>query len=216
MTPRSAALRSDAARNRERILAAAEQVFAERGLDASTEEIARAAGVGIATVYRRFPTRGELVEATLQRKMAAYAAALERAAADPDAWRGFCGLVTDLCQLQAADAGLKDLLALGAHRAPAKGSPAAHARADLELLVRRAQEQGSLRPDFVVADLSMLLLANAGVVTATHCTVPDAWRRFAAYMIDAFRTPPPGCPEGELPPPPDRERLGEALGRATS
>ena len=214
MAARRTALRSDAVRNRERILAAAEQVFTERGTDASLEEIARAAGVGIATVYRRFPTRGELVEATLQRKMAAYAAAVERAAADPDAWQGFCGLVRDLCELQAADAGLKDLMALGSHRSSTTGSSAARTLADLELLVRRAQEQGSLRPDFVVADLSMLLLANAGVVTATHCTVPDAWRRFAAYMIDAFRTPTAGRPAGELPPPPDRERLGEALGRA--
>jgi AcrR family transcriptional regulator len=215
MTARGGALRVDAARNRERILAAAERVFSERGLDASLEEIARAAGVGIATVYRRFPTRGELVEATLRRKMAAYAAAVERAAADADPWHGFCGLVTDLCALQAADAGLKDLLALGSHGSPAPDGVAARALADLEQLVRRAQEQGSLRPDFVVADLSMLLLANAGIVTATHCTVPDSWRRFAAYMIEAFRTPAAGRPAGELPPPPDRERLGEALARAT-
>ena len=78
------ALRADAERNRERILAAARDVFAERGLDAPLEAIARRAGVGQATLYRRFPTRQGLMVAAIGPKLAADTEATERALKDPD------------------------------------------------------------------------------------------------------------------------------------
>src|SRR6195952_4312092 len=86
-------LRSDAERNRERVIGAARGVFAEQGLDASTNEIARRAGVGVATLFRRFPTRDDLIAATFADKMHAYAHAIDTALADPDPWQGFCGYI---------------------------------------------------------------------------------------------------------------------------
>src|SRR5215468_9862116 len=83
------ALRADAARNREAIVAAARDVFAAHGLEAPLEEIALRAGVGIATLYRRFPTRAELVAAALVDKVTQYAEAAEQALAIPDPWAGF-------------------------------------------------------------------------------------------------------------------------------
>src|ERR1700722_7847716 len=115
-------LRADAARNRDAIVAVAREVFAEQGLSAPLEEIAAQAGVGIGTLYRRFPTRRDLVGAALDGKAAQYAQAAEQALAASDSWDAFTGFVQRTCELQAADRGLTELLALPAAAvAPAAG-----------------------------------------------------------------------------------------------
>src|SRR5829696_2163921 len=91
--PNARLLRADAERNRERILAAAREVFAERGLDAPFDAIAQRAGVGQATLYRRFPRREDLIVACFAPNLAEYAAAVEEALRVPDAWTGFCGFL---------------------------------------------------------------------------------------------------------------------------
>src|SRR5438094_8772423 len=101
-------LRPDAQRNRERVVEAARDVFAEQGLEASTNEIARRAGVGVATLFRRFPTRDNLIAAAFTNKMHAYAEAIDEALADPDPWSGFCGYIERVCQMQADDRGFAD------------------------------------------------------------------------------------------------------------
>ncbi len=191
----SPGLRVDAERNRERILAAAQEVFAEWGLNAALEKVARRAGVGIATLYRRFPTRANLIAASCERKLADYAAAARHALDNPDPWAGFCWLVNKICAMQAADAGLKDLLTMRFPTSSSAEDLRRRASHDLEQLIGRAQNQGALRSDFVSADVPMLLFANAGVVTATRDNAPDTWRRFTAYMIDAFRAEPSGRPQ---------------------
>src|ERR1700745_1045624 len=105
-------LRADAERNRVALLDAAREVFAEQGLEAPLEEIALRAGVGIATLYRRFPTRGQRVAAALVDKIAQYAEAAEQALAIPDPWAGFASFVERICELQADDRGLSDLLSM--------------------------------------------------------------------------------------------------------
>jgi len=90
-------LRADARRNRGRILDAARDAFGERGLDVPLEDIADRAGVGIATLYRRFPTREALVAASFEAKLAAFAEAAEQALDSPDAWAGFAGFVVWAC-----------------------------------------------------------------------------------------------------------------------
>jgi AcrR family transcriptional regulator len=89
--PADGGLRVDAERNRQRIIAAARQAFADLGLEVPMEDIARRAGVGVGTLYRRYPTRGDLIAAAFETKMTAYAEAARQALADPDPWRGFCG-----------------------------------------------------------------------------------------------------------------------------
>src|SRR5919108_6174329 len=96
-------MRADAARNRQRIVQAAQLAFAERGLDVPLEEIARRAGVGIATLYRRFPTRDALIAASFAPLMAAYAEAVDEALQAPDAWTGFARFLERVCAMQAAD-----------------------------------------------------------------------------------------------------------------
>src|SRR5215216_6360769 len=108
--PNTRVLRADAERNRERILAAAREVFAERGLDAPLDAIAERAGVGQATLYRRFPRREDLIVACFAPKLAEYAEAVEDALRVPDAWEGLRGYLERICAMQAEDLGVQDVL----------------------------------------------------------------------------------------------------------
>ena len=202
----------DAARNRERLLEAARGAFAERGLDVPFDEIARRAGVGIATLYRRFPTRGELVAAAFAPKVSSYAAAAEVALDHRDPWKGFSDFVRTVCAMQAADAGFADVLALTFPTTPDFERDMQATLERVQELVDRAQRAGSLRADFVLEDLVMLLMANAGVVNATKQHAPKAWERFAAYMLDAFRAP--GA--SRLPKPISPIRMANAMRSAAS
>src|SRR5688500_15920096 len=94
-------LRVDAERNRRRIIAAAHEAFSDLGIDVPMAEVARRAGVGVGTLYRRYPTRADLVAAAFEEKMAAYAEAAKVALEDPDPWRGFCDYVRRICAMQA-------------------------------------------------------------------------------------------------------------------
>jgi AcrR family transcriptional regulator len=202
------ALRADAERNRERILATARDVFAERGLNASLEDIARRAGVGVGTLYRRFPTREDLIGAVFAEKMASYADAVDVALADSDPWRAFRCFIETVCGLQAADLGFADLLTLtvpGVRRLQAQRD---RAHAGFLELIHRAKASGRLRPDFVAEDLVMLQMANAGVLSATGETAPEVSPRFVAYMLDAFAV---SEQSSALPEPPSPRRMYRAM-----
>jgi AcrR family transcriptional regulator len=193
-------LRADAERNRQRIVEAARQVFAERGLDAPLDAIAERAGVGQATLYRRFPRRDDLIVACFAPKLAEYAEAVEEALRVPDAWAGFSAYVERICGMQAADPGVQDVLTTTFPTAREVEAERARAFERLKELIHRAQAQGSLRADFVPEDVVLLLLANAGVVRATRAAAPEAWRRFVGLMLDGLRAdrahplPPPPTP----------------------
>jgi AcrR family transcriptional regulator len=201
------ALRVDAERNRLRLIAAAREMFAERGLDVPIEDIARHAGVGVATLYRRFPTRAVLIAGAFEAKMTAYADAGSRALANPDPWAGFCGYIELVCAMQAADRGFASVLCMTLPADDQFEAERDRAYENFLELVRRAQAAGGLRHEFVAEDLAMLLMANAGVVAGTADAAPDAWRRFAAYMIQAFsaRSAAP------LPAPPTPTAMHRAL-----
>lgn len=212
--PDRPALRADAERNRRRIVAAARALFAERGLEVPLEEVAQRAGVGIATLYRRFPTRADLIAASFQDKVAAYADAVEEALAAPDAWTGFCAYVERVGAMQAADRGLKDVLTMTFPTAKALEAQRVRAYHGFAELVARAKDQGALRADFVPEDLVVLLMANAGVVNATGDAAPDTWRRLVAYLLDAFCAQPRPATR-PLPAPPTPAQLYRALLRLT-
>ncbi|MDH2413981.1 helix-turn-helix domain containing protein [Nocardioides sp. CER19] len=205
------ALRADAARNRERIVEAACRLFQEHGLDAPLEDVAREAGVGIATLYRRFPTRGDLTAAVYERIMSDYSATVERAAAQPDPWEGLSALVIGLCELQASNAALRDLVTM---RGPESIDPERQSltQGRLEALVTRAQEAGRLRPDVEVTDLVLVLLGNAEIVKRTAGQGSVAWRRYAALQLEALRSRPDPA---ALPPAASAELSRGALERTT-
>jgi AcrR family transcriptional regulator len=191
-------MRADARRNRERVLVAAREVFAERGIDAPVATVARRAGVGVATLYRHFPTRDDLVRSAFERQMRTCANALVDALADPDPWEGFVRLVETLCELQREERGFPAaFMATFPERADEHARVRAHAEGDLVRLMRRAQASGALRSDFHPSDLVLVMLAHAGLVA----TLPDdeaASRRLVAYLLHAFRADTSGA---RLPPP---------------
>ena len=205
------ALRADAERNRERVIAAAREVFAEQGLDASTNEIARRAGVGVATLFRRFPTRDDLVAAAFADKMHAYAEAIDTALADPDPWRGFCGYIERVCEMQADDRGFADVLTMTFPTAKAFEEDRNRSARALAELLEHAKASGRLRQDFAHQDVPLILMANAGVVTATRDAAPDAWRRLVGYLIQSFAAES----AQPLPDPPTPRQMYRALMRVS-
>lgn len=202
-------LRADAERNRVRIVEAAQAAFADHGLDVPLEHVADDAGVGIATLYRRFPRREDLIEACFERRLAEYAQATEDALAADDGWPGFCAFVERLCGLQAADHGLRDVLTRSFDESSALEAHRVRAYRALVRLIHRLQADGFLRTDFVPEDLILLLMANGGVVAGTGDAAPDAWRRLIGMLLDGLRA------EGAslLPPPPSPRQLLAAMDR---
>jgi AcrR family transcriptional regulator len=212
LPPAERGLRADATRSRVAILTAARQVFAEQGLRAPLEEIARRAGVGIATLYRRFPTRERLVAAALIEKVIQYEDAACQALAEPDPWDGFAGLVRRICELQANDRGLSDLLSMTLPASEEVERLRAEAHGHVAQLVARAKAAGRLRPDFAPEDLLLVLIANAAVAHVTGPDAPDAWRRFVELVLDAFQY----TGGAGLPPPPSAGQMTQAMARLAS
>ncbi len=202
-------LRVDAERNRDAVLRAARELFAERGLEAPLEEVAARAGVGIATLYRRFPTREQLVAAALLDRVALYGELAERALETDDPWEGFASFVEQVCALQADDRGLSDLLsiALPANEEIERLRLLANDR--VIALIERAKAGAKLREDFVREDLLLLLIAQAAVVHVTRHDAPDAWRRFVSLMLQSFHSDA----ESPLPNPPSTDEMTRAMTR---
>ncbi|KPI04004.1 regulatory protein TetR [Actinobacteria bacterium OK074] len=205
--PAAQPLRSDAERNRERIAAAARKVFARDGLGASMASVAREAGVGIATMFRRFPTKEELVDAVFIDRMDAYAHAVAVALDDPDPWHGFVGYIETACAMQAADSGFADVLTTTFPTAKALERRRNEAYQGMVELIGRAKATGRLREDFDSSDLVLLHMANAGVVNATGDAAPDAWRRVVALLVQSFEAPA----RGPLPASPEHDALYKAM-----
>ncbi|WP_049563922.1 TetR/AcrR family transcriptional regulator [Nonomuraea sp. SBT364] len=173
-------MRKDAVLNRERLLLAARRLFADRGLDVPLEEVARAAGLSIGTLYNRFPTREALVEAVFADRVARVADLAEQAVATDDAWEGFVAFLTGVCELQAADLGYNDLAA----RTATAGD---RGHGLMREILDRAQRAGDLRDDVTLTDLAFVIWGVAATVKATHAVSPGAWRRHLALSLDGLR-----------------------------
>lgn len=173
--------------------------------------VAREAGVGIATIFRRFPTKEELVAAVFADRMDAYADAVAAGLDDPDPWHGFVGHIETACAMQAADYGFADVLTMTFPTAKALETRRNEAYEGIVELIGRAKATGRLRADFDPSDL-VLHMANAGVVNATGDAAPDAWRRVAALLIQSFEGPA----RGPLPPSPEHDALYKAMLRSGS
>lgn len=203
-------LRSDAERNRARITAAARAVYRRDGLNASMASVAREAGVGIATLFRRFPTKEELVAAVFADRMDSYVDAIGVALDNPDPWHGLAGFIETGCAMQAADFGFADVLTMTFPTAKAFEERRRRAYEGVVELIGRAKTAGRLRADFTPEDLVLVYMANAGVVNATGDAAPDAWKRVVALMLQSFEAPA----RGPLPDPPEPDALYQAMLRA--
>ena len=176
----TAPLRSDAARNRDRILEAARAAFAEHGLEIGVDEIAQRAGVGVGTLYRRFPSKASLVHAIFEQRVDDLAPAIERALAEADPWDGFVGLVFAIAGQQASDQGFGQMvLRLGPDAVP--GDVRRRLVGPLEELLTRAQASGRARRDVAAADLPGIVR-----LAVTAATEGDP-RRHVGFLLDGLR-----------------------------
>jgi AcrR family transcriptional regulator len=186
-------LRADARRNREAVLAAAKELFAEQGLDAQMPEIARAAKVGVGTVYRHFPTKDDLIEALVDERFERIAArgtqAIEEAKEDP--WQAFRDYMHFSVGLQANDRALSQVMSSRPDlmRSYAEGSGTLELS---EKLLTMAQKSGELRKDAEVEDIPMIICGLGHVTSAAvsgRMAPGMSWERFLALVLDGLRAP---------------------------
>jgi AcrR family transcriptional regulator len=180
-------LRRDALRNRELLVAAGRETFAEHGADATLEEVARRAGVGIGTLYRRFPSREALVEAIYEVHIAEVAAAAEDGAAAEDAWSGLVGFLECVLKLQAANLPLREVFLTHGGLEERIVEHRRRVGSQLDAMIARARDEGSLRDDFTLGDLTFVLWSFAPLFEATASVAPDAWRRHLQIVLDGMR-----------------------------
>jgi AcrR family transcriptional regulator len=184
-------LRRDAERNRRRILEAAAQAFAERGLTITMDDIAAHAGVGVATVYRRFPQKELLIEALFEERVGELVALAEAALGADDPWQGLVGFLERAQALQASNRGLKELVLSTAHGRDRVACVRERLGPLADALVARAQASGQLRADVDGSDLPLIQVMLGAVVDVTRDVAPDTWRRMLALMIDGLRASEP-------------------------
>lgn len=166
---------------------AASDVFAEHGLDASLDQIARRAGLGNATLYRHFATRCALVAAVYAEALTDVISATRRALAEPDAWIAFTSHLRYLCAVQAGNRALADLLTSTLGNTATLEVLRSQAHQGLLQLIDHAKAAGRLRPDFDHPDVVLILMANAGLLERTAAAAPIAWQRHFSYVLDGLR-----------------------------
>src|SRR6266567_2757065 len=153
-------LRRDAERNRQRILAAAAEVFNERGLEVSLDEIARHAGVGVGTVYRRFRTKEELIEALFMDRMG---------------------------ETMAGNLGLRQMLMFATYGRNLVAVARQRNAPLVERLVQRAQAAGQLRADIRQTDIIFIVFVLIEATQLSHAADPEIWRRYLTLILDGMR-----------------------------
>jgi AcrR family transcriptional regulator len=206
-------LRSDARRNRERLVASARELIAREGPDVSVEEITQHAGLGMGTLYRHFPTKDELIDAVLEDSFAELVELARRAAAEEDAWTGLATFLEQALARHAANRGLKDVLASREHGRRGAEAMRRRIRPVLHELVERAQAQGTLRADFTSEDLPLVFWTAGRVIETTAAFAPEYWRRYLGLLLDGLRAES----ATQLPVPPlTRSQLARAAGRRES
>jgi AcrR family transcriptional regulator len=183
--------RADARRNRAAVLAAAKRLFAEEGLDAQMPDVARAAKVGVGTVYRHFATKDELVAALMAERFERLSESVRHGLELEDPWEGFCSFIRFAAQIQAEDRGLCEVMG----SRPELMDAAARAAGLPELcdeLVKRAQEAGQLRPDLEWEDIPMIACGLGSVTQAEVGPATGRWPRLVEIILDGLRAPGAG------------------------
>ena len=203
-------LRRDAERNRQRILEAARVVFAQQGLEVSLDAIAREAGVGVGTVYRRFADKEQLIEALFEDSLDGMVDMARDALAVEDPWEGFEAFLEGAIERQTTDRGLKELLLSTVHGQ----EQIARAREQLvplvTELVSRAQRSGQLRDDITPSDFALIQFATGFIAEYTADVQPEVWRRIMTLVLDGLRVhrdAPTPLPVGAL----DTEEIERAM-----
>lgn len=180
-------LRADARRNRRRILDAANEVFAEHGLEASLDQIAEHAGLGVGTVYRRFPDKDTLIDELFEERLAEFVEVAEECAAMRDPWIGLTTFIGRGSLLQGKNMGLRELLLGPGLNRKLVDRPRSLLQPLVGSMVERAKASGQLRPDYEVLDVPFAEIMLAEVIRVAGPDAPDVWRRYFTMIVDGMR-----------------------------
>lgn len=203
--------RADAERNRRRVLDAASQVFAERGPTATLNDVAQAAGVGVGTIYRKFPDKQALLDALLDDKIGAIMRVVDEAAAITDPGEAFRHYLVGIVEMHARDRSLSTVL-FGPERYdrfPPHLSERLSSTADR--LIAKAVAARELRSGFTRQDTIAIAVMISTIAMATRDTDPELWRRYADLIVDGCR--PSASPAPLMSAPPEFRAMTEALSR---
>jgi AcrR family transcriptional regulator len=182
------ALRADARRNREAVLGAAKKLFADQGLDAQMPDVAKAAKVGVGTVYRHFPTKDDLIAALAAERFERLAEKAQEGLEAEDAWEGLCDLIRFAARLQADDRGLCEVM--GSRPEVMDASARAVGLDQLtDKLVKRAQRSGELRKDLQWQDIPAIACGLGSIAGAEMGPAVGRWPRLVSNIIDGLRAP---------------------------
>ncbi|MEW1826901.1 TetR/AcrR family transcriptional regulator [Streptomyces sp. NPDC088196] len=187
-------LRRDAALNREKILRAAREVFGQHGLKVTLDDVARHAGVGVGTVYRRFPDKETLVRALFEQDLGIRQASAERALAHPDPWEGFVDFLMEMSADLAENRGLQEVIMLGSHSSEPIETVRGGMLPFLEALIQRAQESGDLRAEITPSDIPVVVQMLSAASQFTQGKRPDVWRRYFEIILNGIRQRPDNPP----------------------
>jgi AcrR family transcriptional regulator len=191
------ALRADARRNREAVIAAAKKLFADQGLDAQMPDVAKAAKVGVGTVYRHFPTKADLIAALVAERFERLAQKAREDLEAEDAWEGIADFIRFSAQIQADDRGLCEVMGSRPEVMDAAARAAGLPKL-CERLVTRAQRAGALRRDLAWEDIPMIACGLGRITQATVGPASGRWPRLLEIVLDGLRAPG----SGRLPRPP--------------
>jgi len=181
-------LRADARRNREAIIAAAKRLFADQGLDAQMPDVAKAAKVGVGTVYRHFPTKEDLIAALAGDRFERLAEKAREGIEAEDPWEGLCDFIRFSAEIQAEDRGLCEVMG---SRPDVMAASAYAVGLDrlCDKLVKRAQRSGDLRKDLDWEDIPMIACSLGRITAAEAGPAVGRWPRLVEIVIDGLRAP---------------------------
>ncbi len=180
-------LRADAARNQQRIIAAARELFAEHGLEITLDDVADKAGVGVGTVYRRFANKQELISEVFDQNVNEFAAAVETALHHPDPWTGLVELFEYACRHMATNRGLSEVLLEMKDSMERFECMRDRVRPGMFQVVQRAKDAGALRPEIESGDFFAMVNMVDAVAGFARPVNPDVWRRYMALILNGVR-----------------------------
>ena len=181
-------LRRDASVNRERLLDAARELFADKGLGVTLNDIARHAGVGVGTAYRRFANKEEIIDVLFEERLQAVEAVAREALDEPDPWTALTGYLRRTLAMQFGDRGLHQIIddpTLGADRI---NDVRVRIAPLIVELVRRAKAAGVVRDDFEPTDVTFMQSAMAPIMDSTRDVAPGVYERYLTYFLDGIRS----------------------------
>ncbi len=183
-------LRKDAEANRRRLLIAARELFAERGLDVTLHDIAARAGVGVGTAYRRFANKGEIMDALFGLQVEEISRLADEALADSDPWRALATYLEQVMALQAKDRGLAQILSGRRIRTEQHDWSRSVIAPKVNAITARAKEAGVLRDDVEGTDLVFIQVGLNAIAERSREVSPELYRRYLHLMLDSIRAHP--------------------------